>query len=46
MNENFDDLYAKDSAKDELLKLWQNNKDINDFLGDFFCLTAEDKVDE
>ena len=46
MNEYFDDLYAKDSARNELLKLWQNNKDINDFLGDFFCLTAEGEVDE
>ena len=46
MNEYFDDPYAKDSARDELLKLWQNNKDINDFLGDFFRLAAEGEVDE
>ena len=46
INEYFDDLYVKDSVKDELLKLWQNNKDINDFLRDFFCLIAESKVNK
>ena len=46
MNEYFDDLYMKDSIKNKLLKFWQNNKDINNFFKDFFCLTVKDKIDK
>ena len=46
MNKYFNDLYMKNNVKNELLKFWQNNKDINNFLEDFFCLTIKDKIDK
>ena len=46
MNKYFNNLYIKDNIKDKLLKFWQNNKDINDFLEDFFCLITENKINE
>ena len=46
MNKYFDNLYMKDSIKNELLKFWQNNKDINNFIRDFFCLAVKGEIDE
>ena len=46
MNKYFNNLYVKDSVRDELLKLWQNNKDINNFFGDFFCLATKGEIDK
>ena len=46
MNKYFDNLYIKDSVRDELLKLWQNNKNINDFLRNFFYLAVEGEINK
>ena len=46
MNKYFDNPYTKDSIKEKLLKLQQNNKNINDFFGDFFYLIIKNKIDK
>ena len=46
INKYFNNLYVKDSVKNKLLKLWQNNKNINNFLRDFFHLAVKDEIDK
>ena len=46
MARRWGDPYAKQNALDELNRLWQNNRELSEFMGDFFRLAAIAQLSE